>query len=206
MDQQWQQYSQEPPNRPSRYQHPQMQHPQANGAHQQAQPAGGYGYDAYQQTSSASHASTMATSPSGTPHRRTFSGDVDIKMEDADPYNSMKYPPRPSHHQRPSGQFLSQQESSRGYSPVKTLSPSSPYTPSSSHSTQSPYGQFPSHSNSARQSPTRATPYATPSQSYYTTPSKYSHTSCITYDLALPSLIQMYSRFSTASTPTHSSE
>ncbi|KAG8530020.1 uncharacterized protein KY384_005502 [Bacidia gigantensis] len=170
MDQQWQQYNSDSSNRPSRHPHSQMQNHQANGGPQQPQSAGGYSYDAYQQTASASHPSSMAASPSGTPHRRAFSGDTDVKMEDADPYNSMKYPPRPSHHQRPSGQFLSQQESSSGYSPVKALSPSSPYTPSSSQSTQSPYGQFPSHSTSARQSPTRATPYATPNQSYYTTP------------------------------------
>lgn len=95
-------------------------------------------------------------------------------MEDADPYNRMKYPSRPSHSQRPSAQYLGQEDSSaaRRYSPMKVLSPSSPYVPSSQQSSQSPYGQYPSQSTSARQSPTRSNHYSTPSQSYYSTPSE----------------------------------
>ena len=170
MDQQWQQYNTDGATRQPRY-NPQMQHQQANGS-QQSQSSGGYGYDAYQSTPNASHTNSMAVSPIGTPHRRTYSGDVDMKMEDADPYNSTKYPPRPAHHQRPSGQYLAQQESSRRYSPVKALSPATPYTPSSQQSAQSPYGQYSSHSTSARQSPTRSTPYATPTQSFYSSPCK----------------------------------
>lgn len=176
MDSQWHQYSSDQTQRPNRYPHPQM-HPQANGSSQQLQPGNNYNYDAGQHTPSSSHLSSMAVSPAGTPHKRTFSSDVDVQMEDADPYNSMKYPPRPTHHQRPSGQFLAQQDPSRRYSPSKAISPASSYTPTSSQSAQSPYSHFAPHSTSARQSPTRSTPYATPNQSYYSTPSKFSYTS-----------------------------
>ena len=95
-------------------------------------------------------------------------------MEDADPYNRMKYPSRPNHSQRPSTQYLAQEESAaaRRYSPMKALSPSSPYAPSSQQSSQSPYGHYPSQNTSARQSPTRSNHYSTPSQSYYSTPSE----------------------------------
>ena len=95
-------------------------------------------------------------------------------MEDADPYNRMKYPSRPTHSQRPSVQYLGQEDPSaaRRYSPMKALSPSSPYAPSSQQSSQSPYGHYPSQNTSARQSPTRSNHYSTPSHSYYSTPSE----------------------------------
>ena len=175
MDQQWQHYTADSAGRQNRYPHSSMQHQQPNGLTQQQQSSSGYGYEPYQSLITPSQSNSMAASPKGTPHRRTYSGDGDVKMEDADPYNSMKYPQRPSHHQRPSGQFLAQQESSRRYSPVKALSPSSLYTPTSQQPVQSPYGHYASQGTSARQSPTRPTPYTTPSQSYYTTPSKPFH-------------------------------
>ena len=179
MDQQWQHYNTDPAARQTRHPLSSMQSQQPNGSTPQQQSGSGYGYESYQNLATPSQSNSMAVSPIGTPHRRTYSGDADIKMEDADPYNSMKYPQRPTHHQRPSGQFLAQQESARRYSPVKALSPSSPYTPSSQQAVQSPYGAYTSHSTSARQSPTRSTTYATPSQSYYTTPSMYFNTACV---------------------------
>lgn len=166
-------------SRPSRY----PQQTQSNGSSHQPHLSADYGFESYQANPAASHGSSMATSPVGTPHRRTVSGDVDIKMEDADPYNSMKYPPRPSHHQRPSGQFLSQQDSARKFSPSKGhLSQS--YTPMSSQAAQSPYGHFPSHSSSARQSPTRSAPYTNVNQSYYTTPCKQKRHTCAAHRVA----------------------
>lgn len=148
-----------------------MQQQPANGStqHQQA----GYAYEPYQAPSIPSQPHSMAVSPIGTPHRRAYSGDGDIAMEDADPYNRMKYPSRPNHQQRPSTQYLSQEESTaaRRYSPMTALSPSSPYAPTSQQSSQSPYGHYTPHNASARQSPTRSSHYATPSQSYYGTPS-----------------------------------
>ena len=146
---------------------------QPNGSAQHLPLNAGYGYDAHQQPPTVPHLGSLSGTPAGTPHKRTFSSDVDITMEDADPYNSAKYPSRPMHQQRPSGQYLSQhQDTSRRYSPTKALSPQSPYTPSASQSAQGPYGQYHSNTASARQSPTRQTAYGTPSQSYYSTPSE----------------------------------
>lgn len=173
MDQNWQPYTDvAAASRQGRYPQSTGQQP-ANGSAQH-QPQSGYGYEAYQTPSVPSQPQSMAVSPIGTPRTRAYSGDGDVAMEDADPYNRMKYPSRPTHSQRPSVQYLGQEDSSaaRRYSPMKALSPSSPYAPSSQQSSQSPYGQYPSQSTSARQSPTRSNHYSTPSQSYYSTPSK----------------------------------
>lgn len=170
MDQQWQAYGSDPASqRQARYGQP------SNGSQQQQQPPNtAYGYEAYQTSSVPSQPQSMAVSPIGTPHTRAYSQDngQDVTMEDADPYNKMKYPSRPNHQQRPSGQYRGQQDptAARRHSPVKALSPSSPYTPSSTQGSQTPYGQYASQNASARQSPTRSNPYATPSQSAYGTP------------------------------------
>ena len=174
MDQQWQSYSSDAASqRQARYS--QSAQPPPNGSAQQ-QPSTGYGYEAYQTPSIPSQPQSMAVSPIGTPHRRAYSGEGDVTMEDADPYNRMKYPSRPNHQQRPSGQYLNQQDfaAARRYSPVKALSPTTPYTPSSGQPSQSPYGHFGSQNTSARQSPTRSNHYSTPSQSSYGTPSELS--------------------------------
>ena len=176
MDQNWQAYTDvATASRPGRFSHATGQQP-ANGSAQH-QPQSGYSYEAYQTPSIPSQPQSMAVSPVGTPRTRTYSGDGDVAMEDADPYNRMKYPSRPTHSQRPSAQYLGHEDSSaaRRYSPMKTLSPSSPYAPSSQQSSQSPYGHYASQSTSARQSPTRSNHYSTPSQSYYSTPSKSSN-------------------------------
>lgn len=178
MDHQWQPYGSEASsNRQPRYP-PATQQQQLNGSaqqqQQQQQQHTSYGYEPYSSNPGPSQSQSMAVSPIGTPHRRGYSTDGDVMMEDADPYNKMKYPSRTTHQQRPSGQFLSQQDlpGGRRYSPVKALSPSSPYTPTSGHPSQSPYGQYASQNTSARQSPTRASHLSTPSQSAYATPSK----------------------------------
>jgi len=171
-----QQYTDMAVNRQARYPSTQQQQ-HSNGSAQQHQPQSGYGYEAYQSPSIHSQPQSMAVSPIGTPHTRAYaSGDGDIAMEDADPYNRMKYPSRPSHQHRPSGQFLSQEDSSaaRRYSPMKAT-PSSPYAPGSQQTSQSPYGQYASQNTSARQSPTRLNHYSTLSQLSYTTPSKSSN-------------------------------
>ena len=170
MDNQWQPYTDMAGNRQARY--PPTQHPNGSAQQHQSQPS--YGYETYQSPSAPSQPQSMAVSPIGTPHTRSYAlGDGDVAMEDADPYNRMKYPARPSHQHRPSGQYLGQEDSSaaRRYSPMKAT-PSSPYAPSSQQPSQSPYGHYPSQSTSARQSPTRSSHYSTPSQSSYTAPSK----------------------------------
>ena len=173
MDQNWQPYTDvAAASRQGRHAQVTGQQP-ANGSAQN-QPQPGYSYEAYQTPSIPSQPQSMAVSPIGTPRTRAYSGDGDVAMEDADPYNRMKYPSRPTHSQRPSAQYLGQDDSSaaRRYSPMKALSPSSPYAPSSQQSSQSPYGHYASQSTSARQSPTRSNHYSTPSQSYYSTPSE----------------------------------
>ena len=171
MDQHWPVYSEVSAHRQARYASSAQQQV-SNGLAQPPQPHLGYGYEAYQTPSVPSQPQSMAVSPIGTPRTRTYaSGDGDVAMEDADPYNRMKYPSRPNHQNRPSGQYSGQEESStqRRYSPMNTT-PSSPYT--LQQPGQSPYGQHPSQTTSARQSPTRSNHYPTPSQSSYSTPCK----------------------------------
>lgn len=170
--------------------HAQMTGQQPANGSAQHQPQPGYSYEAYQTPSIPSQPQSMAVSPIGTPRTRAYSGDGDVAMEDADPYNRMKYPSRPTHSQRPSAQYLGQEDSSaaRRYSPMKALSPSSPYAPSSQQSSQSPYGHYASQNTSARQSPTRSNHYSTPSQSYYSTPSE----SFYAGHVALPSPLNIF--------------
>lgn len=176
MDQQWRPYTDVASNRPLRYSHStsqqQPREPNNSATAQQHSSPSGFSYEAYSAPSVSSHSQSMATSPIGTPRARASSGDGDIAMDDADPYNRMKYPSRPNHQHRTSGQQLLQEDSTaaRRYSPMKALSPSSHYTSSAHHPGQPPYTP---QTPSARQSPTRTNPYSSPPQSYYATPSTY---------------------------------
>jgi dual specificity protein kinase YAK1 len=113
-----------------------------------------------------SHPQSMAASPNATPQMRDGNGDV--PMQDAtDPYSGVKYPIRPHHQQHLStgSRQMAQQEPSAAaqrYSPMETLSPTSPYNPSQQG--QNPYGPPPT--SSSRQSPTRPGAYSSPN-SYY---------------------------------------
>ena len=129
-----------------------------SGSAQQPQPPAGFSYESYQTPTLPSHPQSLAASPAGTPRvQQDFSGDGDITMDDADPYNRMKYPSRPSHAHRSSIQYLSQEESAaaRRYSPMKTLTPSSPYNTSPQQPNHSAYNAYAPQTLSARQSPTR---------------------------------------------------
>ena len=178
MDQQWKLYTDSANNRQVRYSHstPQQQPRESNpGSAQQHTATSGFSYEAYQNPSisSQSVSQSVAASPIGTPRARASSGDEDVAMDDADPYNRMKYPSRPNHQHRASGhQLLTQEDSAaaRRYSPMKALSPSSHYATSPHLSSQPPYTP---QSASARQSPTRSNPYSSPTQNYYITPSKH---------------------------------
>jgi dual specificity protein kinase YAK1 len=127
----------------------------------QAQPPAGFTYEQYQGGIGA-HSHGLTASPTSTPHMRDGNGDV--AMQDAgDPYSGMKYPMRPHHQQHLSGgrgsQLHSPQEPSAAaqrYSPMDTLSPSSPY--GAPQQGQPQYG--------SRQSPTRPGNYTSPN-SYY---------------------------------------
>jgi len=85
-----------------------------------------------------------------------------------DPYSGMKYPMRPHHQQHLSGSRVSTHHSpqepsaaAQRYSPMETLSPSSPYAAS-----QQGQSQYSSQSAAQRQSPTRPGAYSSPN-SYY---------------------------------------
>lgn len=127
----------------------------------QAQPPAGFTYEQYQGGIGA-HSHGLTASPTSTPHMRDGNGDV--AMQDAgDPYSGMKYPMRPHHQQHLSGGRSAQhhppQEPSAAaqrYSPMETLSPSSPY--GAQQQGQAQYG--------SRQSPTRPGNYSSPN-SYY---------------------------------------
>lgn len=135
-DSRQQRYSQVPPQPPIRDMN--------NGSNQQQQPPSAYAYEAYHTPSVPSHPQSMAASPIGTPRTRTFSGDGDVAMEDADPYNRHKYPSRPSHQHRPSGPYVPHEDSSaaRRYSPMKALSPSSHFPQTPQQQTQSTFGTY----------------------------------------------------------------
>ncbi|CZT02695.1 related to ser/thr protein kinase [Rhynchosporium agropyri] len=126
-------------------------------AQAQAQPPAGFTYEQYQggQGGIGAHPHSSANSPPATPHMRDGNGDV--AMQDV---SGMKYPMRPLHQQHLSGSRLpSHQEPSAAaqrYSPMETLSPSSPY------------GAPPQNQNqyASRQSPTRPGSYSSPNPYY----------------------------------------
>jgi dual specificity protein kinase YAK1 len=128
----------------------------------QTQPPAGFTYEQYQGGIGAHSHGSVASPTTAPPHMRDGNGDV--AMQDAgDPYSGMKYPMRPHHQQHLSGsrsvQHHSPQEPSAAaqrYSPMETLSPSSPYG-----APQQGQGQY-----SSRQSPTRPGNYTSPN-SYY---------------------------------------
>jgi len=133
----------------------------------QSQPPGSFNYDQYQNNTGA-HPQSLTASPATTPSMRDGNGDV--AMSDAgDPYGTMKYPMRPHHQQHLSGSRMGSQHSpgevpsaaAQRYSPMETLSPTSPYGTGQG---QSQYG---AQVASQRQSPTRPGNYSSPN-SYYT--------------------------------------
>lgn len=147
-------------------------------------------YEAYNSPSIASRAASMTiSSPPGEtrPRIMDYNGDIDgdMPMEDADPYNRQKYSSRPTaQSNRYSSQFLPTQDdgsSSRAaakYSPMNT-SPTSPGLSSPQQQLGShPYASYTPQQTSARQSPSRPNPYATPAQqpqqqqTYYTSPTR----------------------------------
>ncbi|KAN0069982.1 Protein kinase-like domain containing protein [Elaphomyces granulatus] len=173
MDPQWQTYTDPSLGRASQFANPAQLNSKYSGLPTQAQPPAGYTYESYQTPAAATKAPpltstsksvSMASSPA-VPHARDYVTDTDTPMEDADPYNRSKYP-RSTHQNRPSSQYLPNEESSaqRRYSPMNILSPSLPYNASPSKS-QNSYGP-----SSSRQSPTRTSGFPSPSQAYQSPP------------------------------------
>ena len=177
MEPQWQHHPDMAANRHGRYSQANSQQPSkepSSSSVPQQPPPSGFSYETYQTPAVPSHPHSIAASPIGTPQARPYNNGGDVAMEDADPYNRMKYPSRPNHQHRVSGQYLSQEDSAaaRRYSPMKALSPSSPYAASPHQPSQPLYVSYPSQNTSARQSPTRPNLYSSQSQSYYSSPSK----------------------------------
>lgn len=176
MDQNWQSNVDMSGTQQARYgQNTAQQHSRNySGSSQQQQPRAGF--TSYQTPTIPSHPQSSAASPASTPHlKHEYTGDGDVAMEDADPYNRMKYPSRPSHSHRVSSQYLAQEDSAaaKRYSPMKTLSPSSPYAASPQQPNHSAYSAYAPQSASARQSPTRTNVHgSSASQSYYQSPGK----------------------------------
>lgn len=173
MNNQWQPYT-DSTDRQGRSSYSTPQQQQQSGAMNstpgvQQLPSSPYAHETYQTPTMNVLSQSMAVSPSGTPRIRSYSDDVDTAMEDADPYNPLKYPSRPTHSHRPSAQYIPQ-GSSRRYSPMQTNTSSTHYPASPLHPS-APHGQYLPQNSSARQSPTR-NQYSTPSHSFYSTPSK----------------------------------
>ncbi|KAL9598335.1 MAG: hypothetical protein Q9219_004563 [cf. Caloplaca sp. 3 TL-2023] len=162
MDPQWQPYT-DSAGRQGRnsYATPQHQHREVNnasGIHHP--PSTALGHDVYQTPTMNSHRQSMAVSPLGTPRTRSYSGDVDVTMEDADPYNRMKYPSRPTHSHRPSAQYIPQDgtDPARRYSPMKPLTPSSHYPASPQQPLHPTHTHYYATPTSTRQQPLQLPP------------------------------------------------
>ncbi|KAI9793065.1 MAG: dual specificity protein kinase yak1 [Peltula sp. TS41687] len=146
-----------------------------NGQHHTSHPSSGY--EPYQAQASISQVQSSASSPAVPPYTRqaTYNGDGDVAMQDADPYGRAKTSSRTNHqHQasltagRTPTQYPPHEEipTGRKFSPMDTLSPSSPYSAtyrqsSASHGVQG---------HGSRQSPTRNS-YSSAPQSYYSSSS-----------------------------------
>lgn len=134
----------------------------------QPQPPTGFTYEQYQ-GGVASHPQSSATSPA-TPQMTDGNGDVAMQ-DSGDQYSNMKYPMRPHHQQHLSAgnQRLSHQSpqepsaAAQRYSPMETLSPTSPYG-ATQHQNSNQYMSPPGASS--RQSPPKNASYTSPN-SYY---------------------------------------
>ena len=139
-----------------------------------------YSYDSSSRRSPlGSNAPSNATLVPRSARKEEYMDDGDVTMEDADPYNRMKYPSRPAH-ARASSHHLSQEESSaaRRYSPMSTFSPTSPYVVNSPHQSNYSHTTYTPNSQSARQSPSKSNnQYATPSNQYYSSNGKFAQNS-----------------------------
>jgi dual specificity protein kinase YAK1 len=174
----------------------QSQHPLSSAAPPTAfNPASGASplkYDAYGTPSIASRTANLSLStPAGTDTHTprepnmayNHNGDLDgdMPMEDADPYNKQKYSRSATNSNRNS-QYLPANpddvtsRTAARYSPMNT-SPTSPYLPAPQQQQQqqvggNQYSSYTPQQQSARQSPTRQNPYASPTstQRYYASP------------------------------------
>ena len=134
---------------------------------QQQYNGGSYNYDAY----SPGHSNNLSvqSTPAATPQSYERNGEMDVQMEDADPYNRAKYPSRPAHQHRLSTSFLTSEMSSAAqrYSPMNA-------TTSSNYPT-SPKVNSQGSMRYAAHSPSQQLQYSDASQTYGEppTPTRY---------------------------------
>ncbi|KAI1618189.1 dual-specificity tyrosine-(Y)-phosphorylation regulated kinase [Exophiala viscosa] len=116
---------------------------------------------------------SLNTTPATQPQYE-HNGEVDVPMEDADPYNRAKYPPRPAHQHRLSAQYIPEASSAaQRYSPMNAQSSSASYasSPKVQNSGSFTYLNQPQPS---RQSPTRQGSYNPERYTEPPTPTRYS--------------------------------
>lgn len=162
-------------NQPGQYRlaNPASQHSRNYSASGQPPPPAGFTYDSYQSPANPPHQQQPGAVP---PMKQDYAVDGDVAMEDADPYNRMKYPSRPTHAHRLSAGYVPREDSTaaRRYSPMAALPPSSPYTASPQQTNHVPYNAYVPNNASARQSPTRPSAYTTPpNQPFLQSPSTF---------------------------------
>ncbi|EXJ54984.1 CMGC/DYRK/YAK protein kinase [Cladophialophora psammophila CBS 110553] len=105
-------------------------------------------------------------------HPYEHNGEVDVPMEDADPYNRTKYPPRPTHQHHLSTQYIPEiSTAAQRYSPMNAQSTGAGYV--SSPKTQNPSFSYLNQSQTTRQSPPRQSSYNTERYTEPPTPTRY---------------------------------
>lgn len=143
------------------------------GSDQQLQPASNNSYSTFQASPATSHGPSAAASPYGSP--ADHNADADVAMQDVDSYGRGSYT-RPAQQRQVSavgGRAVSQygpsedSTAARKYSPMDTLSPSTPLSPASRAQNQHYVPSHASQTHGSRQSPSRPQSYVSPSQSYY---------------------------------------
>ena len=159
-------------NQPPRFGADQHSSEMANGRDvnmqsQQPYTPGSYAYDAYSQDHGGM---SVQSTPAATPHAYDRNGEMDVQMEDADPYNRSKYPPRPTHQHRLSTSFLTSEMSTAAqrYSPMNASASTAAYP-------ASPKGNPQGGMAYSRQSPSRQLQYSGAPLSYTDppTPTRY---------------------------------
>ena len=112
------------------------------------------------------------TTPQTQTHPSEYNGEVDVPMEDADPYNRTKYPPRPTHQHRLSAQYIPEiSTAAQRYSPMNVQPTGSGYaSPKNQNPASFTYLNQP---QATRQSPTRQGSYNTERYNEPPTPTRY---------------------------------
>lgn len=116
---------------------------------------------------------SLNTTPPTQAHAYDPQNEVDVPMEDADPYNRSKYPPRPIHQHRLSTQYIPEASSAaQRYSPMNVQPTASAYASSPKAPTSNNFSYL-NQTPSSRHSPTRSTSYQGDAYGEPPTPTRY---------------------------------